>query len=395
MSGQSLVSLTAAPRSIYQLEDTMRNSVRRQSRFFNIVNNGTGILLSRAHLLVLWVMMGFGTVACERSHTIVNVQRPQNELWGAAPSARRRIDSTVWDTVYTFGGSARDSLLRSPSRIAVTSAATYVYDAGFSRVVALDTSGSVKWQVGRKGKGPQEFANVRDLRVTPTGQISVLDPDNARITWISAAGNVVKALPLTGVGHIEQHVPLTGGRTILLSTDAANPFFVIDSLGRVLQQIGFPWGAYARLSTIARQGQLASDSKNGDWAFTFTLGDGWFAYDTTSRRPFIGRYIVHGDFPTAIARATTSGSQRTVSIKVARPWIAAPSTALADSVLYVLYGGSLPSGATVDRYNWKNGDYLGSIVLPVSAKAIAVRGNLFYVIVNGTAPHVLVLRPRR
>jgi hypothetical protein len=318
------------------------------------------------------------------------------ELWPEreGPAYTRRFSVEQWDTLWMAGSSAPgDTTLLLPYPIQATPKAVYVFDAGGQRLLAFDPGGRLLWSMGRKGGGPGEFRNVRDLKLTRTGTLLLLDPENNRITEVDTAGGVRAEIPLTLAGHAEQMTPLADGRILLVASRKDVALLAIDRTGRVLDTLNFAWKDFTALPTLARQGLTAVAPDGRSWVYGFMLGDGWFPFDGARPERYIGRYVDHRSFPRVEERAVSGGTVRRLAGY-------SPCTGcdvfLADSSLYVLAGGSNASRrAVIDRFRWRDGGYAESMRIPVAARKMAVVGDVFYLVVNEPYPAVLALRPRR
>jgi hypothetical protein len=344
-------------------------------------------LVSRFSLPVLLVGVAVLT-ACNSEASTDEVS-----LWGGRESSpiEREIVSEQWDTLWTRVGGPRDTLLMRPLWMAASDAGLHIYDGGANRLLAFDPYGRVRWTFGRKGPGPSEFRGVRDIKVTPGGDILVLDPRNSRITRLTPDGRVRTQIPLRTAGHAEQMVALDRDRILLLTTSPTDPFVIIDQFGKVGNRFTLPWEGFDRLHPIARQGYLAGE--NGRWVFGFSMGNGWFAYEDTAAAPFVGQYVEHTEFPQMLRVEDGDGVLNKMAEYSA---CSGCSISLTDSMLYVHFGGYTPYHlAVVDRYTVSSGQYQGSYLLPAQARAISISGNTIYALIENPYPTVLALRPRR
>lgn len=318
------------------------------------------------------------------------------ELWGdgTGPAYTRHFAVERWDTLWTVGSSAPgDTTLLLPYPIQATPEAVYVFDAGGQRLLAFGPDGSLKWSLGRKGGGPSEFRNVRDLKLTRGGTLLLLDPENNRITEVDTVGRVRAEIPLGMVGHAEQMVPLADDRILLVSSRRDVALLAIDRTGHVLDTLGFAWRDFTALPTLARQGLTAVAADGRSWVYGFMLGDGWFPFRGTQPERYIGRYVDHRAFPEVQETRVKGGTVRRLAGY-------APCTGcdvfLADSSVYVLAGGSNATRrAVIDRFRWSDGGYSESLRIPAAARKMAVVGDVFYLVVNEPYPALLALRPRR
>jgi hypothetical protein len=75
----------------------------------------------------------------------------------------RKFVKTDWVTTLVIGGSARDTLVRIPSRLDSDGANLYVFDRGWHALSKFNSRGQLVWRRGREGHGPGEYGSVRDI----------------------------------------------------------------------------------------------------------------------------------------------------------------------------------------------------------------------------------------
>ncbi|HYW08725.1 MAG TPA: hypothetical protein VE913_17315 [Longimicrobium sp.] len=299
----------------------------------------------------------------------------------------REVLAEAWDTLWTVGASANDTVLLNPYLVAASDSGVYLFDGGNHSVLALGPEGGVRWRFGRQGSGPDEFRGVRDLKTGSDGSVLVLDPRNGRIIRLNAAGGVRSRIPLGATGHAEQLASLDSGRIVLLTMDPARAFAIMDSVGNVRERFSLPWAGFAALDQIARQGLIAP-SGGGGWIFGFSMGDGWFTFNGSAS---VGSasYVEHTDFPAV--KTTSAGATQMAEYNAC----SACSASVSDSTLYVHFGGYGPHPESViDLYHVNARRYLGSFILPMKATAIAAAGDRIYALRDDPYPMLLALRPR-
>jgi hypothetical protein len=310
-------------------------------------------------------------------------------LWKSDWHARE-VAPAQWDTLWVAGG-VDDSVLLNPFLLSSDGQRLFVYDAGGKRVVALEaTGGQFLWEFGSEGAGPDEFRGVRDLKVDGSGGVYVLDPRNNRIVHLGRSGEVINRIPLSAAGHAEQLAPLGGGRVALLTASADSPFVVVNESGTVEHRVAIPWAGYSRLEGLARQGYIAA--REGRWAFGFSMGNGWFGFEGDESLGGTGRYLEHTAFPRVLVNDGPTG---TIKQFAEYNPCSGCSLALADSILYVHFGGfSDARKRVVDLYRFDDGTYLRSLRLPNEAVVIEVVGDVFFVLTDDPFPSITSLRMR-
>ncbi|MBA4159180.1 MAG: 6-bladed beta-propeller [Gemmatimonadetes bacterium] len=306
-------------------------------------------------------------------------------LWdGPAAPGERTLIASRWDTLWTVGGSLEDTLLQIPRIHRADSSRVLVYDHGAMRLLVFDHSGQLQWSFGRRGQGPDEFASVRDIRISGTGKIVLLDPANARLVELEDGARVSARIPLHNIPHSEQMVAINDG-FVLMTHDIETPLFVIDREGTVVQRMEVPWEGFSKLDPLVRQGRVANSGDS--WALSFSLGNGWFPFSGTDALPYLGQYVQHTPFPVPIVMVT----ENTRSVQIPTRTCSGCSVSLSDSVLYVHFGGDGPDHLQVIDL-WETGDYIGSYRLPDPMAEVFVQGGVFYVLQYHPYPTLLALR---
>lgn len=77
----------------------------------------------------------------------------------------------------------------------------YILDERNQRVVVVGPGGDLVREVGRRGQGPAEFVAPRDLALTGTGELVILDVVQRRLSRFAPDGSLLGVVPSTlGVG---------------------------------------------------------------------------------------------------------------------------------------------------------------------------------------------------
>lgn len=103
---------------------------------------------------------------------------------------------------------AMDSFLLQPSSLDMGRQIVAVFDRGDEVLKAVDrATGELRWEIGRSGQGPWEFAGVTDVAMGVADSVWVLDSTNQRIYVIGPDGsrgrviNVADALFASGAPY--------------------------------------------------------------------------------------------------------------------------------------------------------------------------------------------------
>ncbi len=313
------------------------------------------------------------------------------------PRARRRLLDSVRTELFHAGGQLEDTLLQAPSRLAAGPAGVYVADPVAGRVLRYRRDGSLAFTVGRRGGGPGEYRNIRDVEVDADGRAWVLDPRAGRVTVLDTAGRIVAQLPLDGVARsADRIVPISvDSGAILLVFDRERPFARIAPDGAVLARFGVPWSGRRDLSPLASQMTLASGGRTS-WVAAFAMGDGFFVRSGSEWSGTRHFYVEHVRFPAVETRGHLSadGSGKVEErISGDTPVFAARAASISDGRLYVLFGGSgKRRERLLDIYRLPGGRYAGSLVLPSTTFEVSVWSDRLYTLDERPAPRVVAYR---
>jgi hypothetical protein len=307
-------------------------------------------------------------------------------------AGERRITTSAWDTVWTAGGSAEDSVLLQPFLVAAGDSAVYVFDGGASRLLAFGPDqGGLRWTAGRSGGGPLEFRRVRDLKLGADGSPVLLDIGNRRLTRVSPTGALAGETSLPAIGYADQMALLGDGRAVLLTDHPDSAFAVVDGRGRLAGRFTHPWSGFAALHPLVRQGSLAS-SPDGTWAFGFSLGSGWLAFRGPRSIGELNPYVERAEFPQVVEKA--EGDAVTTELASYTPCSACSVTMDGKDFLVHFGGLTKERRRLLDRYDRDTGEYRESYLLPIEATAVSVSRGTVYALVDEPYPTLFALRPR-
>ena len=98
--------------------------------------------------------------------------------------------------LWTYGscGAGEGELLHPAGAAVDEEGRVYIADAGNHRIVQLDGDGALLNAWGEAGDGPDQFAEVVDVAVTPAGEIAVLDASRQIISLWSPGGALLREL---------------------------------------------------------------------------------------------------------------------------------------------------------------------------------------------------------
>lgn len=301
-----------------------------------------------------------------------------------------------WDVLWRIGHET-DILFR-PEMFAVSKDRVVVFDYGDHSVKSFKLGGGLEWMAGRKGQGPGEYSNPTDILVDQGGQTIVLDPENARLTYLSPAGKLVKTVRLE---HSLRRMagPLPGG-SLLALPERPDPFVVVlDSLGREIETAAPPqW--LAGLVPITRS-SAAVRAIGPTFVIAFRWASSLLQVGRDGKE--IKRCVAIDSvaFPSAVSspirRAVDGGVFEGI---VTRP---DPTARVATRGL-IAYDNRLgvypktigaDSLRIVDLYSAPCGAYQESRRLPFEPKFLGATGDSLVALVDDPLPHLIMLRWRR
>lgn len=302
---------------------------------------------------------------------------------------REAIESL--DTVFATRFGARDSTLLDPTFIETSSAGVWLCDGAQHSIVLLSLSGQFRWRTGRRGAGPGEFTNVRDIAATSNARLLVLDAATDRVTVIGAQGQVLRMISLGDVGHAEQVAALDRGDLLLGLLSAESPFVRLDSSGTTRDTLRSPWPPLADLPALSSQFFLASDDLSTRWAVVLALGSVFSSFRGSTVEVSSASLINWQEPPVPTVQTMADGS---IVTQLSNALVVYDADA-DDAILSVLVHGTNTRSRFIDRYSLATGRYLNSIAIPFRAMSFSVYANAYYFIVDDSLPQVVAVRPVR
>lgn len=335
------------------------------------------MLIARSSVLVLATL----AAACSESRQSVGFE------------AGNRVLHPVTDTVLMVGGSAQDTALFAPTMLAWTDAGIVVWDRDRTQVLLFSAEGRLLWRYGSRGSGPGEFAGVTEIAADDEKRVWVLDPGNDRLSILSSSGELIRAFRLPDVGYVDRLMPMKGGRAMLMGLDTM--LHIIDEHGNLLLSRRHPYTAYPSLHPVSGYNRGLYDPSTDSTAFFFYYGGGFARSDAAlTPTPSLNAYVEDIPFPeVTVQRSENADGSTSTSTAVNTDRLAATAAAVDRGVVHVLFDGDTEYGdRVIDRYAIGSGDYLGSWLLPDTARTLAVNDGLIATIVENPFPTLIVRR---
>lgn len=344
-----------------------------------------------ARILVVSMILG-GCVEQETSG--VNASRK------AVTDRRWRISD--FDTLWSVGGPTNDSILGYPSDVRVVGNVAVISDPGFHRVIALSVAdGRTLWTSTGREPGGIEF--IRPLRLTPLpdGGVAVVDDRSRHLIELDANGRSQHATPLGRSQSVNGICAIAGRGYLISGTGSRGPLVALTRDTMDAHPVHLPFPEDSTLGQLALQAQVAGDPQGKLCAVAHAFGRGVALWDgshfiATSpyveamRMPELTKIVqkrVSRDSAVEIRDLTLPASSRVAALDVA---------VLGNRVRVLFEGQSVIHGRIVDDYDARTLSYIGSVRLPVAARAIAVAdSNVMIVLTERQSyPIAMALRER-
>jgi hypothetical protein len=309
-------------------------------------------------------------VACGGSQTT-----PENpDRLDPLPDVEAPIRSEAlgrWDTAYVIGGTAEDTLLLMPRKLASGDGWFAAFDYGDNRVKRFDSTGALEWASGGTGSGPGEFRGNFGLQSEPGNLLWAADPDLARLTALDDTGGVMVTVALDAVRLAG--IAMVAGRPIAVTTDPASTLMVLTRDGQIIARHPPALAALDDLPAFARSVVVASNG-GSVWAMAYPYGNLLVVYDDTTVHG-IGKLVTGQGFPMG---------------PVLEPVFSVSAVTLVDSMVVALgNGGGEGRNRHLDRYALSDCSYRGSLPLPGRFSAAAHDGTHYILGVQDPAPMLM------
>jgi outer membrane protein assembly factor BamB len=284
--------------------------------------------------------------------------------------------AAAWDTLWTRGGEADDTLLLMPWAMAADSGRVYVLDAAAHRLVALDAAdGSVAWVAGSKGSGPGEFQSPTAVAALPGGRVAVADPQNNRITILGDGGFVSRTISSRDASDVTSLCGLSDGSLVIATLADTQPVLTMSPDGRVTGRYDLPWPDVAARPPITRAAKLVS-AGGPACVLLLTLGRGFATFEGgrfTQRREYVERLeLPHAE----VTQTLRSRTQRLVERQIA----AYDGAVDGGEIALAFEGRTADARRIIDVYELSTGTYLRSYRLPYPANGLARFGGRYYLL---------------
>lgn len=281
----------------------------------------------------------------------------------------RVFDPVSFDTLWTLGEHDDSSFSYLWSPRWAPGGGVYVADIGNARLHYVSSAGELVWSFGRRGQGPGELMEVRVISVDPQGNAVIVDNLNRRIVTVGRDGSLVSERPLPGdMGHSSAVAALDDGSFAL--GHSQGPWALLSNDGDLLEHIEPPWEGFADKPFLEVVGQAIPVRGSNRWVYSFDAVGEWVVFDAGD---VLGRYPHIEHVPFAEVKATRLENGGTMVSYEGNPPITTAGLAVRRDTLFVLYFGTTEySGRVMDKYDTATGDYLGSVLFPSRTTGVAL-----------------------
>ncbi|MEW5919281.1 MAG: hypothetical protein AB1762_22960, partial [Gemmatimonadota bacterium] len=302
------------------------------------------------------------------------------------PSQRRVFAQGSWVEVRRITDDA-GRVLTNPQLIAARGDSVYLYDAGTQELIALAPNGSLRWRLGRAGRGPREFSNPVDMQFAPNGTLHVLDSDVARISIVDVNGRVIDMR--TVEQRLHRMVPQRSGWWAV-ALGRPDLLITLNSDGRAVPNRGIVAPPDIATKHILVREPVVSPLPNGGAVMAFYWSSRLLVIDSAGR--LVGD--LHGPevIPFADVRSYTIDKPQTATVQRIDPQAvrAAWNVAANDTMAVVVFGGhNVDAGRIVDRFDLRSKRYVDSARLTRPPAAVRVSGNRLIALELDPAPAVV------
>lgn len=299
--------------------------------------------------------------------------------------SRRYVPLTV--RIDTLRDGARDDTLARPLLLAVDGHRVYYYDYGDGRLSAIDTTGKLLWRAGRRGQGPNEWANPTSILAVQGGGVAVVDGASARFTRVDANGRFTR---LVTTVDIPQRLARGSGSTLIAfgGQNGRPTATLLDSAFkpvRSLRWAGWPDSA----SGLATQLRVASGATGSVTAVSTVTGRIFplrpsmrfdSGADGLHARPLPPRVPLAGDNGLVVA-GMPPGTKPAIR-----------DVAILGANLFVIPAGDTFDGRTLDVYHASSGRYRASIRIPIGLNVLIGRTGDLVAVSLAELPAIVRLR---
>ena len=365
--------------------------------------------MSRAILAAVLLLL----TACRdssREHNAAERSKPlsvDQDVRRQSRDSTRRWFATRFDTAWTLGGDAADTLLGSPARMKSVGGLVVMTDPGYRRVLALHAiDGSVAWINTQLTEGLPDRSHL--LALAPRGKhtIAVVDERNSRITELADDGSTQRVIAFRPQESVDAFCAVGSG-LLVNSTDSLGPLYTMSPDDRTKTRVPFPFDDGRDLNAVALQARMVSNPANTRCVMSLVFGGGLALWDG-ARFVLTARYIEEMPLPIPKKHETTKttyGDERRGEFTVIHSeQTRLPQDAIegaldiavtADRIRVLFLGRTALRGRIVDDYDAHTLAYLGSTVLPFFGQKLTAPSPDMIVILTErhTYPMLVALTP--
>jgi hypothetical protein len=293
------------------------------------------------------------------------------------PPTQRLIVDPHWVALWRTRGGPAEDLFGVPRHLLAAPDGVLVLDEGTLQLSSFSQLGERRWTVGRKGKGPGEFARPIDLAFLPDGDIAVLDVGNGRVSVFAASGIYRRSVAIPNAATALSLCATRDGALHFINGEARAFITTLSATGIPRRTLPFPWPLQPNTPSLVHSATFARGTVSDDCAFATTFGFG-IGHVGTSAPMQTSSFVEALALPTIRRDAMPDhGTRQTVSSGDNASLAAFRS---GDTMLVSFAGRGANKYAILDLYD-RAGRYLVSWPLP-SAAWVSYRDGWLWSIVN-------------
>ena len=148
------------------------------------------------------VSMLFALIACNSNSARLNSPEAETILYDPDSTAVLKVDDVVELTrVIQLETAGPASMIGEIYKLAYTNGVFVVFDMSNKVVKIFDENGKFLRNISTQGNGPKEYLDIREICITPGGNIAIVDDMKKRITEFTVDGKYVSDFSIQGYPH--------------------------------------------------------------------------------------------------------------------------------------------------------------------------------------------------
>lgn len=309
-----------------------------------------------------------------------------------ARAQERIFLSVTWDLAWEIPPALESPLYLPWSMAPLSDGSIVVFDHGDKSVKRFSPDGKLEWAVGGEGQGPGEFLGITDLKVDADDQIWVLDRDDRVTILRGATGEVIST---SRASRMHRLLPLPSGGRITLHDFAGSALLEVEE-GNGSRRDWSPSHFNSEMTVLQREGYIDGFRDAPTAMVAFRRSGKLVLLHRTEEGGVRGQMtagIEPHEFPGVVSRSAPGGA--IVERADPRSYQAARWLGHDEDFFYVGFAGQTEARDVVDLYATHDGEYRGSLRLPMEVDNGTVVGRgMIAGLAREPVPHIQVWRVR-